>query len=107
MKEIRLVTKETETIKAQIDSDLWTRQRRWEQKKESYAGLLKSAAEIRDWCYNAIAANAAAAIPGANMRPPWAEPAELVRMERVFRKRRIVSRMFLSIEAVAALQRYE
>jgi hypothetical protein len=40
--EVRSVTRETESIKAQIGSDLWTRQRVWEQKREIYSNLLKS-----------------------------------------------------------------
>jgi len=40
--EVRSVTRETESIKAQIGSDLWTRQRVWEQKREIYSNLLKN-----------------------------------------------------------------
>jgi len=40
--EVRSVTRETESIKAQIGNDLWTRQRVWEQKREIYSNLLKN-----------------------------------------------------------------
>jgi hypothetical protein len=42
LKEIRLVTRETETIKAQIGSDLWTRQTVWQQKREAYFAILRA-----------------------------------------------------------------
>lgn len=48
LKEVRAVTRETETIKAQIGSDLWLRQTVWGYKREAYANLLKSAHRLQD-----------------------------------------------------------
>jgi hypothetical protein len=48
VKEVQAVTRETETIKAQIGSDLWTRQRVWERKREIYSQLLKNSTTLRD-----------------------------------------------------------
>jgi hypothetical protein len=46
--EIRTVTKETETIKAQIGADLWTRQMAWQQKREIYLNILKFSHAFQD-----------------------------------------------------------
>lgn len=40
-KDIRVITKETETIKAQIGTDAWTRQMVWNQKRDSYREVMK------------------------------------------------------------------
>lgn len=39
--DLRTLTLETETIKAQIGSDLWLRQTVWNHKRETYANVLK------------------------------------------------------------------
>jgi hypothetical protein len=46
--ELRKVTRETETIKAEITSDQWQRQTVWIQKREAYAALLKVLTELHD-----------------------------------------------------------
>lgn len=48
LKEVQAVTRETETIKAQIGSDLWTRQKVWEQKREAYAKVLAISHDLRE-----------------------------------------------------------
>jgi len=42
LSEVRNVTRETESIKAQISGDAWLRQTAWVQKREAYVALLKS-----------------------------------------------------------------
>jgi len=42
LSELRKVTTETESIKAQISGNVWLRQTVWTQKRESYASLLRS-----------------------------------------------------------------
>jgi hypothetical protein len=46
--ELRKVTTETESIKAQISSDAWLKQTIWVQKREAYAALLASLAELSE-----------------------------------------------------------
>jgi hypothetical protein len=46
LSEVRKVTTETESIKAQISGDVWLRQAVWLQKREAYAALLKSLNEV-------------------------------------------------------------
>jgi hypothetical protein len=48
LKEVHVVTEKTETIKAQIGSDLWTRQKVWEQKREAYAKVLGVSHDLRE-----------------------------------------------------------
>ncbi len=48
--ELRKVTTETESIKAQISGDTWLRQTVWVQKREAYAVLLKSLSELENSC---------------------------------------------------------
>jgi hypothetical protein len=48
LNEVRLITKETETIKAQIGSDLWTRQMVWNHKRDLYKQLLRTAETIKE-----------------------------------------------------------
>src|SRR5262249_51645612 len=40
--EVRLVTKDTESIKAQISGNLWERQNRWNAKRDIYVRLLEN-----------------------------------------------------------------
>jgi hypothetical protein len=46
--ELRKVTRETETIKAEITSDQWLRQTVWIQKREAYTALLKVLTDLHD-----------------------------------------------------------
>lgn len=46
--QVQAVTKETETIKAQIGSDLWTRQMVWQQRREAYANVLTASHHMRE-----------------------------------------------------------
>jgi hypothetical protein len=48
LKQVQAVTRETETIKAQIGSDLWLRQTIWNQKREAYANILKCSYSAQD-----------------------------------------------------------
>ena len=48
LSEVRAVTKETETIKAQIGSDLWLRQTVWGHKREAYVNILKCSHHLQD-----------------------------------------------------------
>ena len=41
LNEVRVITKETETIKAQIGGDLWLRQTVWNHKREAYASVVR------------------------------------------------------------------
>ena len=42
LQEVRMVTKETETLKAQISGELWERQNRWNAKRDIYIRLLEN-----------------------------------------------------------------
>jgi hypothetical protein len=44
--QVSIITQETETIKAQIGQDLWTRQAAWQQKRECYFNLLNKSHEL-------------------------------------------------------------
>jgi hypothetical protein len=45
-KEVQILTKETETIKAQIADQVWDRQMRWQQKRDMYHRLLESIGQL-------------------------------------------------------------
>jgi hypothetical protein len=45
--QIKLVTKETELIKAQVSSDLWVKQAVWNQKRDAYFKIVKLAHALR------------------------------------------------------------
>ncbi len=46
--QVAAVTDTTETIKAQIGSDLWTRQSVWQQKRDAYAKILNVSHSLRE-----------------------------------------------------------
>jgi hypothetical protein len=46
--QVAAVTDATETIKAQIGSDLWTRQSVWQQKRDAYAKILNVSHSLRE-----------------------------------------------------------
>jgi len=46
--EIKLVTKETEAIKAQISGDLWKQQWKLDRKREAYGNLIATAHQVND-----------------------------------------------------------
>ena len=48
LKEVKAVTRETETIKAQISGDLWLRQTVWNQKRDVYVNVLKCSHRLKD-----------------------------------------------------------
>jgi hypothetical protein len=50
LSEVRNVTRETESIKAQISGDTWLRQTVWVQKREAYAALLRCLNELENSC---------------------------------------------------------
>jgi hypothetical protein len=56
LSEVRKVTTETESIKAQISGDAWLKQTIWVQKRESYSALLKSLTDLHD-CFVAYASS--------------------------------------------------
>jgi hypothetical protein len=47
LSELRMVTKETETIKAKIGGDLWLRQTVWNRRYDLYAEIFQALAELR------------------------------------------------------------
>jgi len=108
LRELRLVTTETEAIKAQISGDLWLRQAHWNQKRDLYAKLFESTDQLWEFYQSHLRLMG----HGTDMVFEDAGKIEAVNEEISVASTKLVglatlSIIFLNQEAQDALQQYE
>lgn len=101
LRELRLVTKETETIKAQIGSELWDRQTRWNRRCDAYASLLGVTSKLEE-----VSSKITSELHRAGGFHPSLE-FEFIEAASELSRVRAIASIFVSQEAIAAIKDFD
>jgi hypothetical protein len=103
LREVKIVTHETETIKAKISGESWRSQRLWEERRSAFAGFLEALAVLND-SIGRLRLDGFQKVPRADFRKDLL--AVLVAWDRDYQRAKAMVEIFLSEETVKIVREF-